>query len=198
MMKLQIQQADPHRLADLIDLDPQPERPSGPADLAGLLRFQLAAPLEADLERLGPGLCHRMAAKAAAGSRRPPGKGSDRAAGPVDAGGVQPFNTFADLLAHPEPPLELLDLVKQFAKRSRQDAGGHLPTEIAAVLYSVSIGVALLRRGTRISGLSADELRSGIEWARAQTWARPALGDLLDQIADWLERCPSLDQRPRR
>ncbi|MCX5660654.1 MAG: hypothetical protein NTW19_13165 [Planctomycetota bacterium] len=179
-MTRDIDKAAPRRLAGLIDLDPSPERLSGASDLAGLLRLQLAAPLEGDLDRLSPGLCRRLASSmATAASGTPP-------------------QSFADLFNHPSPPVELLDLVRRFAKHTRRETGGHLPDEIASILYHASIGLALLRCGSRISKLSLVDLRRGVAGVRGMEWARAVLGDPLAPVAEMLARLSSLDQFPRR
>ena len=55
------------------------------------------------------------------------------------------LKSFGDLLHHPNPPLELLRLTKDFAKACRLSRSGPLPREIATLLYFASIIVAWVR-----------------------------------------------------
>src|SRR5205823_4989142 len=91
------------------------------------------------------------------------------AAGPAD-GKAPPLNSFGDLLSHPRPPLELLELTKEFAKTSDTRASSPLPPEVATVLYYAAIVAARLRHGAGITGLGARDLRDGIAWALRQPW----------------------------
>lgn len=177
-MSREIQDADPRRLAELIDFDPRPAGASTAAELADLLRFQLAAALAVDLEPFGPGLCRRFAQAATASGVGPP------------------VTTFADLFAHPDPPAELLDLVRQFAKHARQDAGGPLPTDLASVLYYLAIGLALTRCGRRISRLDASALRRGVAWVRGREWVSPEIVQALAPAAELLAGEPNLERFP--
>ena len=78
--------------------------------------------------------------------------------------------SFADLLRHQSPHLELLELVKDFAKANADHPENGLPKEIAAVLYYACIAAALLRLKARISKLSDADLRRGLRWAAEQPW----------------------------
>ena len=77
---------------------------------------------------------------------------------------------FGELLLHPRPPVEALDLVKDLAKARRNDPEGLLPPEVATVLYYGSICAAALRHGIRISTLDRGALRAGLEWALSREW----------------------------
>ncbi|HXJ55929.1 MAG TPA: hypothetical protein VNU68_04615 [Verrucomicrobiae bacterium] len=81
-----------------------------------------------------------------------------------------PPRTFRELLTGPHPPIELLKLVKDFAKRHAKTEDGRLPEDVASMLYFASIAVALVRCGERISRLNDDKLRKGAEWALDQSW----------------------------
>jgi len=89
--------------------------------------------------------------------------------------------TFGDLLAHPHPPIELLEAVKVYAKGSARDADRPLPAPIATVLYYLVIIAAQRRCGRRITGLTEAELAAGVEWALAQEWLGEGPRKLLQQ-----------------
>jgi hypothetical protein len=80
------------------------------------------------------------------------------------------LKSFADLFQHPTPPIELLELVKDFAKANLDHPESGLPTEIASVLYYASISAALVRLDRRISKLPDAELAPGLRWAGQQPW----------------------------
>ena len=146
--------SQPGALAAMLAIDEAATRTWEPGELAAVLRHQLAAPLGFDVGSMGPASAEEV----------------DR----LSAAPGGPIRTFSDLLLHSAPQVELLVLAKDFAKASRSDPGAALPKEIAAVLYFATIVVARRRCGSRISNLSDDELRAGIEWALAQAWIDPA------------------------
>jgi RNA polymerase sigma factor (sigma-70 family) len=83
--------------------------------------------------------------------------------GRLAAESTPPLRTLGDLLAHPCPPLALLDEFRMVAKRFREE-GGLVPAEVATVFYYVAIAAALARHGARISKLDDDDLRKGFAW----------------------------------
>lgn len=89
--------------------------------------------------------------------------------------------SFEDLFSHPNPPIGLLRLTKEFAKTSDQGADSPLPPEIASVLYCAAIVAARVRCGQSISRLSAGELARCIEWALGQSWVGSPLRELFEQ-----------------
>jgi len=129
-----------------------------PDELAGILRHQLAAPLDFDLSRVD----EEASRQATAWDAASPGQGS-----------------FGDLLRHPRPPLELLEAVKRFAKASRGHPDHPLPDEIATVLYLLAIAAALVKHGVRLTRLDDEALRPSIEWALAQPWLDPLVREVL-------------------
>lgn len=78
--------------------------------------------------------------------------------------------TFADLLHHPKPPLELLLAAKEYAKLSFRERGSPLLPEVAVLVYYGTISAALVKLATRISSLSDDELRGGLNEGIRQPW----------------------------
>ena len=88
----EVAHTDDNSLARLMDLGRRKEALWSPQELGAILRHQLAAPLEFDLGAAGDAAL------------------ADRIAGFV---GIQPpIRTFGELLFHPCPPVELLELVK--------------------------------------------------------------------------------------
>ncbi|MBL7115040.1 MAG: hypothetical protein ISS35_04675 [Kiritimatiellae bacterium] len=80
------------------------------------------------------------------------------------------LRSFGDLLEHPHPPLELLMLAKEFAKRSLSSPHATLPHDVARMLYFASIATALSRCNRRITTLSDDQIAEGIRWALSRDW----------------------------
>ena len=141
-----ILEAEPKRLAALLEIGQVPVRGWRPDELAAIFKHQLAAPVDLDL------------VEATAGN--PPA--------PVAVfPGIQ---TFDELLHSPKPPIDLLKSIKGFAKANRDHPASALPGEIATVLYYASVVVARWRCGEAITTLNDDELRAGIEWAIAEPW----------------------------
>ena len=148
-------------LASMLDATYLPQRVWRDDELASVLLHQLAAPLSSDLPTMR-------------------GVTPDHVDALADAA-VPPIHSFADLLHHPAPPLELLELTKRFAKRARSARGASvtLPKEVAAVLYFGAIHAARDKCDTPISNLSDEEVRAGISWVLAQPWVNSATRALL-------------------
>jgi hypothetical protein len=151
---------DPARLAELLQVSDGDQELWRPEDLAAILRHQLSIPIEFDLGSLPRVTAGRL--RLAAHSK-----------------GLL-LKSFADLLSHGNPPLELLRLTKQFAKANRNQPESPLPTEVATVLYYASIAAALVHRQKRITKLSNDDLRDGFDWALQQTWVDDTLRPLFE------------------
>jgi hypothetical protein len=94
------------------------------------------------------------------------------------------LKSFSDLFHHPAPPLELLELTKNFAKANMDQSESALPSEVAAALYYTSIAAALVRLDTRISRLADPDLRRGLLWTKDQPWLDYATRQLLQQAAE--------------
>jgi DNA-directed RNA polymerase specialized sigma24 family protein len=135
-------------------------------DLSGRLRALLDMPLRFVLEDFSTALTREVSAAVA----------------------VAPLTTFADLFQHPAPPAALLELVKQHAKKKREDGEGNLPKELATMLYYASILTALVRCERRQTTLDDPMLQRGARWAIGQPWCDPRLkplfGEAVGQLAD--------------
>jgi len=145
-----VQKSDPALLAGMMDMDSDTERAWRPDELGAVLEHQLSAPVELDLSVMRPGFRKRLRTLASA------------------QGLV--LSSYRDLFHHPNPPVELLRLVKDFAKASKDDPESPFQPEIAAVLYLGSILVARWRCGAKISAVPDQMLREGAEWVLGQSW----------------------------
>jgi hypothetical protein len=76
--------------------------------------------------------------------------------------------TIEELIEHPSPPMELLKLIKDCAKVRR--AQFSFPSEIATGLYNISIAVAFVRHGVRMTESGNVALRRGFQWVIRQPW----------------------------
>ena len=153
-----IQSAEPTILARMLKLDDQ--APIWSANvLAGMWLHQLDAPLTIDL------IDHQ----------------------PMNDQTVQTLTTeagaptcFRELLAHPDPSPQLLELAKDFAKANRTASDGGLPPEIATMLYYALIAAGIVRTGKRITDLPEASLRKGLKWALQQGWVDDSTRNLLN------------------
>ena len=141
---------DPRKLAEFIDSCGARGNVWRPDDLAAVFRHQMSAPVQFDLAGLESRQGEQVRVLAAS------------------QGLV--LKSFRDLFQHPSPPLKLLEMVKDFAKRAALSAESPLPREIATALYYAAIAAAELRCQVRITQLPDEELRRGFEWAVAQSW----------------------------
>jgi hypothetical protein len=141
--------------------------------LESILKHQLAAPVEFDLQTLDSGSQRLLRAAAACDGEQ------------------ATIRTFADLFHHASPPLQLLRLAKEFAKAHLNHPDSPLPKEISSILYYASISVALHRLGKRITWLTEDQLRQGVENALAQPWLDDRLRALFSSVLHRLRQVQS-------
>jgi len=159
-------QTDPARLADLLRVSDSSDPDWRPEELAGVLRHQLSVPLDVELGVRGE--------LAAGPEERPPSPGAGR------------LTSFADLLAHPSPPVAVLVETKEFAKACCERPDAALPAEISAIMYYASIAAALVRCGQRITSLDDTALLTGLGWALEQEWLIADLRPLFEQASERL------------
>lgn len=100
--------------------------------------------------------------------------------------------SYGELFRHPSPPLQLLIMVKEFAKAHFDHPDSPLPREIALVLYSVCIHAASVRLGKRITSLDDATLLEAGEWLLVQDWVdRPTKQLVRDGLARLTSSNPS-------
>jgi len=132
-----------------------------PDELAAMFRHQMSAPMLVDLGSFDARTAKKLRTLS-------------------DAQGLL-LKSFADLIHHSAPPLELLELVKNFAKANRDHPESGLPGGIASALYYTSIAAALVHLEVRISQLPDADLRQGLRWTAEQAWLDEKTKDLLAQ-----------------
>lgn len=84
--------------------------------------------------------------------------------------GCDSIDSFEALFSHDNPPVELLRLVKVFAKTAKSDGGQSIPEEVATVLYYTSIAIAHTRCRHRISTMADERVINGLLWIVNQAW----------------------------
>ncbi len=130
-------------------------------DFGPILRHQLNAPLNADIPHLLPNI--------------------------QDILSEVPNQTFGQLLLQSQPPIAVLTLVKDFAKRLSRHANNAYPQDVATALYYASIAAAV-RAGARITNLHPAELRRGFQWALNLAWLPVELKPLFDDALNAMAR----------
>ena len=163
-----LHETDAARLASLMDLDPAVDRAWSPDELGAVLRHQLAAPLLVDLSSLRRNTVAKVKTLA-------------------EAQGLV-LKSFGDLLRHPHPPVELLEITHRFAKACTLGRTGPLPRDIATMLYYAAIVAAMSRCGRRISRLADSEIRLGIQWALSRPWIEESLRGLFEEGCRLMEQ----------
>ena len=154
-------ETDKRQLATLIDLSPASERLWADDELGAILKHQMTTPLQVDLINLERGLAIKVRNLA-------------------ESEGLV-LKSFGDLLAHPNPPVELLKITKDFAKACRLSPHSPMPHEIASVLYFGSIAAAMIRCHRRITGLSNETLAEGFRWVSARPWIDAPTRSLVEE-----------------
>jgi hypothetical protein len=119
-----------------------------PQELKEMLRHQLTAPLQLSLGTLSAEVSYH-----------------------IKQARLDPLLTLNQLLLHDaHPSVELLKLVKRFAKICRRDRDNALPSEIVMVMYYASIAAAMVRLDQGISDLGPASLTRGMSWLSEQDW----------------------------
>lgn len=157
---------DPALVASMMDIGESMARVWHPNELGAILRHQMSAPVGFDLSNLSRGSAARVQTLCAAEGLL--------------------VRSFADLFDHPHPPIELLRMVKDFAKAVRTARHAVLPPEIASLLYYLSIATALTRCGMRITSLSDKDLAAGLDSLLRLTWLDDCSRRVLAQAQDLL------------
>lgn len=105
------------------------------------------------------------------------------------------MKSFGDLLSHPQPPVRLLELLKNYAKSCRNDADAPaLPLKVATVLYYASIMLARVRCHQRITRMSDLEILEGVDWAIGLPWLPSALRATFDECRSALAMEAALEK----
>ena len=137
-----------------------------PAELGAILAHQWRAPLEADLTGQAKGQSRRLALL-------------------CDAEHLL-IKSFGDVFGHQLPPIELLVMIKDFAKRNLSHTDAELPDEIAKLLYVLSVVVARTRCGSSITTQDDATVRRNIESVLAQPWlTTEVIGVLHEGLAEF-------------
>jgi hypothetical protein len=153
--------SDPKLLSELIGLESGEQKAWNVDELGAVLRHQLSAPMNFHLSGLDKGVAARLATLA-------------------DSQQLL-LKSFSDLLLHPNPPLELLKLVKDFAKFSSSHPDSPLPQAVAYVLYYAAIVAARVSCGQRITTLDDASLRQSLELTLTRPWLEESVRALLQR-----------------
>ena len=141
---------DVDRYAQLLAAGMDEAPAQSPDELAAILRHELSSPMEIELGGLDvkAGVAVSVAA---------------------DVKGLV-LKSLDDLLSHPQPPVELLRMAKEYAKAHLNSPKSPLPPEVVRVIYFSSIIVATTRCDEPISHLNTEALVNGARWALSQPW----------------------------
>jgi hypothetical protein len=151
------------QISRLLQLDQGTAESWEPDDLRSMARHQMAAPLDFDLG----------SSKLNEPRQKSPGVALTNAA-------RSEINTFEDLFTHSHPPLELLKLSQKFFKQNvAMHPKGSVEQKVAYLFYLLSIVVARVRAGVKISKLTDDEQRQAIKSMMGQPWVDDEIKELL-------------------
>jgi hypothetical protein len=103
--------------------------------------------------------------------------------------GRHSLQSFGQALASPNPSLESLEQIKNFARTARSNAS--LPVEIPTVLYYASLAAARARCERSLTRLSDEDLTKGAKWALALGWVDAGLCAQLERDVEYLMRRPA-------
>lgn len=152
------------RIAELLSLGTSGSHPWSEEELAAMLEYLLSRPLQSDLGGLPKTLVQeltRMEQK---------------------NGGA--MHTFGYWLHHAHPPVELLRLVKRYAKSCYANPQCGIPPKVSLVLYYLCLAVALVRCRTSITSLKHEELKAGFDQLANVKWVDEASRAIFEEA--WL------------
>lgn len=161
-----IHAAQPQSLARLLSEQSLPRHVWSDDEIGAVLMHQWRAPLRVSLEGISPQ--QREALRQLA-----------------DADELL-VHSFGDLLSHRSPPLELLRIMKDFAKAIGLHPASPLPPDAARVMYLGAIAAARVRCGQRISSISDGELIEGLRWTLSRPWVSLQIANVFEELVDGL------------
>ncbi|MDZ4693661.1 MAG: hypothetical protein SGI86_00820 [Deltaproteobacteria bacterium] len=98
-----------------------------------------------------------------------------------------PSITFFEALARGGATVEILGVVKWFAKECLTSTDPLLPWPIAVYLYVLSIVTALRLHGACISTTPEHKLETDLSWLAGQPWVSGAARGLVEAALAWLQ-----------
>jgi hypothetical protein len=165
-MREDIRDAEPKRLAELMQVGRTGQRAWPPTDMSAIFTHLLATRLN---QVVGA---------------------SDAERGILPRGGEVSLNdiTLGELLfQHPCPSLTLLTSVKDYAKVVDRSPEAPLPAEVGTVLYYLAVAAALAHHRAMITGADAASVRAGLTWALNQSWIGPTVRPVYERALVVLE-----------
>lgn len=142
-----------------LDPDLEERRAWHPQELAAILNHQWNAPLEADLGGVSPERSRLLRCLCEADQLL--------------------IKSYGDVFSHPMPPIEILEMIKDYAKRNLARPDRELPEGIAEVLYTLSVVIARVRCNQRITSQDDEAVRRNIRSVLARSWVTQPVIDLL-------------------
>jgi hypothetical protein len=146
-----IRQSDPRRLAEIIDLDPSPQRIWREDEYGPIFQHQLSVVLDLG-ESAAP--AHELAAA--------PGPSPEASAPSTVA-------TIGQVLFDRSTVAQLV-AIKDFAKANASHPDSALPHDVAEGLYYLAIAVGMVRHDQRLTRLANPDLSAGLRWALSRPW----------------------------
>jgi len=163
-----LDECDPRLLAKVIGLASSQQRAYRPEELAAILQDRLSAPVEFDMSAFREGVANRLKS--------------------LSSGEGLLLKSFRDLFEHPNPPVELLDVARLYAKACSMHPESHLPPQVAKALYFASIAVAMVRCGGRITSLDREKLAASFRWFEKQPWVDQGLRTIFGEALRLVSR----------
>lgn len=162
-----IETVAPNKLASLLDEDIGKHIWSED-ELEAILKHQMSVPIAVDLSAKNKVAAQQLMA--------------------VCSGKGILLKSYEDLFDHKSPPIELLKIIKDYAKTCLSAKNSPFPSEVASVLYYATIAAAMVRCKRRISTLPDDKLKEGFQWVLARPWKNKAVSRLMKQALDCLNK----------
>ena len=99
---------------------------------------------------------------------------------------LKPFTgcSFKDLLLNPQTDPVVLESIKNYHKKQAESVHSDVEKEIAAIVYYIAIGSALVHHDTRITKLSYKDLSQSFDELKENNWLLTELKELFSRAYD--------------
>lgn len=155
------------RLAKLLDLrDDEPSTWSDEQHAASF-QLQMALPLRTALADVSPRMTALLSLVAGENN--------------------QPIVTLGDLFEHPQPPIEILQIVKEWATQCMQKKNDDIPPRVAPVIYLAAVAAAFVKCQHRLTRSDDTDLQVTFRQALGASWITGSIRHLFQNALQRLD-----------
>ena len=99
----------------------------------------------------------------------------------------QPIVTLGDLFEHPQPPIEILQIVKEWATQCMQKKNDDIPPRVAPVIYLAAVAAAFVKCQHRLTRSDDTDLQVTFRQALGTSWITGSVRHLFQNALQRLD-----------